>query len=160
MDYAPDLRYDTSDVTRMWPVSGTYTAEQRGVALSRDGLFATTFLLSDCGERDLLRYDLARNSAQRFNIGTSAVRNTSPGVWSQDGRAVSAGRPGALHLQLCGRGADQAGWSREQAGREIVAAGMCARGYDRQIVLTREPTTARRLGTELGARRSQDSRRK
>ena len=47
-----------------------------------------------------------------------------------------------------------------EAGREIVAAGMCARGYDRQIVLTREPTTARRRGTELGARRSQDSRRK
>ena len=32
MDYAPDLRHDTSDVTRMWPVSGTYTAEQRTLA--------------------------------------------------------------------------------------------------------------------------------
>jgi len=65
-------------------------ANQRGVALSRDGLFATTFLLSaeDGEERDLLRYDLARNSAQRFNIGTSDVRNTSPGVWSQDGGGV------------------------------------------------------------------------
>lgn len=29
MDYAPDLRYYTSDVTRMWPVSGTYTPAQR-----------------------------------------------------------------------------------------------------------------------------------
>lgn len=29
MDYAPDLRYYASDVTRMWPVSGTYTAAQR-----------------------------------------------------------------------------------------------------------------------------------
>ena len=29
MDYAPDLRYYTSDVARMWPVSGTFTAEQR-----------------------------------------------------------------------------------------------------------------------------------
>ncbi len=29
MDYAPDLRYYTSDVTRMWPVSGTFTDEQR-----------------------------------------------------------------------------------------------------------------------------------
>ena len=29
MDYAPDLRYYTSDVTRMWPVSGTYSASQR-----------------------------------------------------------------------------------------------------------------------------------
>jgi len=29
MDYAPDYRYYTSDVTRMWPVNGTYTAAQR-----------------------------------------------------------------------------------------------------------------------------------
>lgn len=29
MDYAPDLRYYTSDVTRMWPVSGRYTEAQR-----------------------------------------------------------------------------------------------------------------------------------
>jgi Xaa-Pro aminopeptidase len=29
VDYAPDLRNYTSDVTRMWPVSGTYTAAQR-----------------------------------------------------------------------------------------------------------------------------------
>jgi len=32
MDYAPDLRYYTSDVTRMWPVSGRYTPEQRTLA--------------------------------------------------------------------------------------------------------------------------------
>ena len=32
MDYAPDLRYYTSDVTRMWPVSGTYTDGQRTLA--------------------------------------------------------------------------------------------------------------------------------
>lgn len=31
MDYAPDLRYYTSDVTRMWPVSGTYTESQRAL---------------------------------------------------------------------------------------------------------------------------------
>ncbi|MDQ3214076.1 MAG: Xaa-Pro peptidase family protein [Acidobacteriota bacterium] len=29
MDYAPDLRYYTSDVTRMWPVSGTFTVAQK-----------------------------------------------------------------------------------------------------------------------------------
>lgn len=29
MDYAPDLRYYTSDVTRIWPVNGTFTASQR-----------------------------------------------------------------------------------------------------------------------------------
>ncbi len=32
MDYAPDLRYYTSDVTRMWPVSGTHTPAQRTLA--------------------------------------------------------------------------------------------------------------------------------
>lgn len=32
MDYAPDLRYYTSDVTRMWPVSGTHTEAQRTLA--------------------------------------------------------------------------------------------------------------------------------
>jgi Xaa-Pro aminopeptidase len=32
MDYAPDLRYYTSDVTRMWPVSGTYSDAQRTLA--------------------------------------------------------------------------------------------------------------------------------
>ena len=31
MDYAPDLRYYTSDVTRVWPVSGTYTPAQRAL---------------------------------------------------------------------------------------------------------------------------------
>lgn len=32
VDYAPDLRYYTSDVTRMWPVSGTHTEAQRTLA--------------------------------------------------------------------------------------------------------------------------------
>ncbi len=31
MDYAPDLRYYTSDVTRVWPVNGTYTDAQRAL---------------------------------------------------------------------------------------------------------------------------------
>jgi Xaa-Pro aminopeptidase len=31
MDYAPDLRYYTSDVTRVWPVSGRHTAAQRAL---------------------------------------------------------------------------------------------------------------------------------
>jgi Xaa-Pro aminopeptidase len=29
MDYAPDFRYYTSDIGRMWPVSGTFSTEQR-----------------------------------------------------------------------------------------------------------------------------------
>jgi Xaa-Pro aminopeptidase len=32
MDYAPDLRYYTSDVTRMWPVSGRHSDAQRTLA--------------------------------------------------------------------------------------------------------------------------------
>ena len=31
MDYAPDFRYYTSDVGRMWPVNGTFTTEQRAL---------------------------------------------------------------------------------------------------------------------------------
>ena len=31
MDYAPDFRYYTSDIGRMWPVSGTFTPEQRAL---------------------------------------------------------------------------------------------------------------------------------
>lgn len=31
MDYAPDLDYYTSDIGRMWPVAGRYTAEQRAL---------------------------------------------------------------------------------------------------------------------------------
>jgi Xaa-Pro aminopeptidase len=31
MDYAPDYRYYTSDVTRMWPVNGKYTNDQRAL---------------------------------------------------------------------------------------------------------------------------------
>ncbi len=32
MDYAPDYHYYTSDITRMWPVNGTYTKSQRQMA--------------------------------------------------------------------------------------------------------------------------------
>jgi Xaa-Pro aminopeptidase len=43
MDYAPDYRYYTSDVTRIWPVNGTFTAAQRAlyefIVAYRDALF-------------------------------------------------------------------------------------------------------------------------
>ena len=61
-------------------------ANTRSVALSRDGLFATTSRISDGGERGTFLYDLARNSEQRFI--TAAVATTSPAVWSQAGRDV------------------------------------------------------------------------
>ncbi|PHY10490.1 MAG: hypothetical protein CK533_09655, partial [Acidobacterium sp.] len=54
----------------------------RGVALSRDGLFATTARQGD----GMFLYDLARSSEQRFI--TAADARLSPGVWSQDGRDV------------------------------------------------------------------------
>lgn len=43
MDYAPDVRYYTSDVTRLWPVNGTFTPAQRAlyeyIVAYRDALF-------------------------------------------------------------------------------------------------------------------------
>jgi len=43
MDYAPDYRYYTSDVTRIWPVNGTFTAAQAAlyeyIVAYRDALF-------------------------------------------------------------------------------------------------------------------------
>lgn len=43
MDYAPDYHYYTSDVTRLWPVNGKFTAEQRElynfIVAYRDALF-------------------------------------------------------------------------------------------------------------------------
>ncbi|HCD87745.1 MAG TPA: peptidase M24, partial [Algoriphagus sp.] len=43
MDYAPDYRYYTSDVTRIWPVNGKFTEEQKQlynfIVAYRDALF-------------------------------------------------------------------------------------------------------------------------
>jgi len=43
MDYAPDYRYYTSDVTRIWPVNGTFSSAQRAlyefIVAYRDALF-------------------------------------------------------------------------------------------------------------------------
>jgi len=57
-------------------------ANYSGVALSRDGLFATSVRRGD----GLYLYDLARNLEQRFFTATDA--RLSPGVWSQDGNSV------------------------------------------------------------------------
>ena len=55
--------------------------DNKGVALSRDGLFATV-LRTDEG---LHLYDLARNSELRFTTDATP----GPGVWSQDGSYVA-----------------------------------------------------------------------
>ena len=70
MDYAPDYRYYTSDVARMWPVNGRYNAEQRElnafVLAYRDALFrytrpgATSDQVLDGAAADMAKY-LARN---------------------------------------------------------------------------------------------------
>ena len=66
MDYAPDYRYYTSDVTRMWPVSGTYTEEQKQLSdfikAYRDALLknirpgVTSDVVLDSAKREMARY--------------------------------------------------------------------------------------------------------
>ena len=66
MDYAPDYRYYTSDVTRMWPVNGRYSGEQRKLAdfirAYRDALLkyirpgVTSDFVLDSASRDMERY--------------------------------------------------------------------------------------------------------
>ena len=63
----------------MGPVANT-----RGVALSRDGLFASTARPGD----GLFVYDLARKSEQSVITAADLNLTPSPGVWSEDGRDV------------------------------------------------------------------------
>ncbi|NOT49136.1 MAG: M24 family metallopeptidase [Acidobacteria bacterium] len=66
MDYAPDYRYYTSDVTRMWPVNGKYTKGQRAlteyILAYRDALFrhirpgVTSDFVLDSAARDMEQY--------------------------------------------------------------------------------------------------------
>ncbi|HSD18126.1 MAG TPA: aminopeptidase P N-terminal domain-containing protein [Thermomonas sp.] len=66
MDYAPDYRYYTSDVTRMWPVDGRYTTAQRKlsdfIVAYRDALLkyirpgVTSDFVLDSAARDMQRY--------------------------------------------------------------------------------------------------------
>jgi Xaa-Pro aminopeptidase len=66
MDYAPDYRYYTSDVTRIWPVNGKYNAEQKElynfIVAYRDALFkyikpgATSDEVLDAASADMKQY--------------------------------------------------------------------------------------------------------
>ena len=66
MDYAPDYRYYTSDVARMWPVGGRFTEDQRRlcefILAYRDALFAhvrpgvTSDQILDRAAVDMARY--------------------------------------------------------------------------------------------------------
>ncbi len=66
MDYAPDYRYYTSDVTRMWPVNGKFTDAQRRlceyILAYRDALFkhirpgVTSIDVLDAAAKDMEKY--------------------------------------------------------------------------------------------------------
>ncbi|MEQ1765442.1 MAG: Xaa-Pro peptidase family protein, partial [Pyrinomonadaceae bacterium] len=66
MDYAPDYRYYTSDVTRMWPVNGKYTPGQKAltnfILAYRDALFkyirpgVTADFVLDSAAKDMEAY--------------------------------------------------------------------------------------------------------
>lgn len=66
MDYAPDYRYYTSDVTRMWAVNGKFTAEQRDlynyILAYRDALIkyirpgVTSDFILDSAAKDMEKY--------------------------------------------------------------------------------------------------------
>jgi len=66
MDYAPDYRYYTSDVTRMWPVNGKYTNGQRAlteyILAYRDALIkyvrpgVTADFVLDSAAKDMEQY--------------------------------------------------------------------------------------------------------
>jgi Xaa-Pro aminopeptidase len=69
MDYAPDYRYYTSDVTRIWPVSGTFSAPHAAlydfIVAYRDALFA--HIRPGVTSDDVL--DRAAADMQRYLVG-------------------------------------------------------------------------------------------
>ncbi len=73
MDYAPDYRYYTSDVTRIWPVNGTFTAAQAAlydfIVAYRDAFFrhikpgVTSDEVLDRAAADMKRYLVGKSFA-------------------------------------------------------------------------------------------------
>lgn len=82
MDYAPDYRYYTSDVTRMWPVNGKYTEAQRAltnyILAYRDALFrhirpgVTSDQVLDAAAQDMEKYLVDKTFANQAHL--KAVR--------------------------------------------------------------------------------------
>jgi len=82
MDYAPDYQYYTSDVTRMWPVNGKFSSEQRNlcnyILAYRDALFkylrpgVTSDEVLDAAARDMEKYLAGRSFAKPSHL--KAVR--------------------------------------------------------------------------------------
>jgi Xaa-Pro aminopeptidase len=82
MDYAPDYRYYTSDVARMWPVDGRYTTGQRQLSefilAYRDALFrhtrpgATSDDILDRAAADMANYLTAHPIANPAHAAAAA----------------------------------------------------------------------------------------
>lgn len=78
MDYAPDYRYYTSDVTRMWPVNGKFTAEQREIysfiLAYRDALLrhikpgVTSDNVLDAAAKDMETFLAGRNFTNKAHL--------------------------------------------------------------------------------------------
>lgn len=74
MDYAPDYKYYTSDVTRIWPVNGKFNAEQKElynyIVAYRDALFkyikpgATSDEVLDAAAADMKQYLVGKKFAK------------------------------------------------------------------------------------------------
>lgn len=78
MDYAPDYRYYTSDVTRIWPVNGKYDEAQRAlysyIVAYRDALFkyikpgVTSDEVLDQAAVDMKKYLVGKTFANRAHL--------------------------------------------------------------------------------------------
>ena len=78
MDYAPDYRYYTSDVTRIWPVNGTFTPAQAAlyefIVAYRDALFrhvkpgVTSDQVLDGAAADMKQYLVGRTFASSAHL--------------------------------------------------------------------------------------------
>lgn len=78
-DCAPDYHYYTSDITRMWPVNGTYTPEQRTlygfVTEFHKALLAGIRPGRTCEEIEIEAAERMRARLAEFDFATAAQRN-------------------------------------------------------------------------------------
>ena len=108
MDYAPDFRYYTSDVGRMWPVNGTFSPEQRAllgfileyrnavISRIRPGVSSQQVMeeartAMDAGVR-ALELRQARTRAGRARDGAHRRRRVLASGWHGGARRWAAGR--------------------------------------------------------------------
>lgn len=78
MDYAPDYKYYTSDVTRMWPVNGKYSKGQRAlteyILAYRDALFkhirpgVTSEYVLDSAAKDMEQYLVGKSFENELHL--------------------------------------------------------------------------------------------